>query len=55
MSGILIVAEHLQGELRDITGEMIGAAVALKDRLGGPLTVVVIGGDPASIWARSSS
>ena len=53
MSGILIVAEHLQGELRDITGEMIGAAVALKDRLGGPLTVVVIGGDPASLAAKA--
>lgn len=43
MAGILIVAEHLQGELSDITGEMIGAAGAIKAALGGPLTVLLIG------------
>ncbi|MFQ5984782.1 MAG: electron transfer flavoprotein subunit alpha/FixB family protein [Alphaproteobacteria bacterium] len=48
MGGLLVVAEHLQGELRDITGELIGAAAAVKDRLGGPLMVAVIGDEPAA-------
>ena len=47
MPGILVVAEHMDGALRDITGEMIGAATGikdgLKDPLGGPLMVAVIG------------
>ena len=29
MAGILIIAEHMDGALRDITGEMIGAATAI--------------------------
>ncbi|MBT5674949.1 MAG: electron transfer flavoprotein subunit alpha/FixB family protein, partial [Rhodospirillaceae bacterium] len=49
MPGILIVAEHLDGALRDITGEMIGAAAALKDPLGGPLMVAVIGDEGGSL------
>lgn len=48
MGGLLVVAEHLQGELRDITGELIGAATTLKDQLGGPLMVAVLGDDPAA-------
>ena len=35
MGGILIMAEHLQGRLHDISREMIGAAVKLKESLGG--------------------
>ena len=46
MAGILIMAEHLQGRLHDISREMIGAAVKLKDSLGGPITVVVAAPDP---------
>ncbi len=49
MPGILIVAEHMDGALRDITGEMIGAAAELKDPLGGPLVVAVIGDDNESL------
>jgi electron transfer flavoprotein alpha subunit len=45
MAGILVVGEHFQGAVRDITGEMIGAGVALKDKIGGPLTVLMIGAD----------
>ena len=48
MGGILVVAEHLRGEVRDITGEMIGAAVSIKDGIGGPLMVAVIG-DASSV------
>ena len=46
MAGILVVAEHFDGTLRDITLEMIGAAAELKDGLGGPLAVLVIGQEP---------
>ena len=49
MPGILIVAEHMDGALRDITGEMIGAATALKASLGGPLLVAVIGDADGSL------
>jgi electron transfer flavoprotein alpha subunit len=54
MAGILIVAEHLQSSLRDITGELIGAAVALKDKLGGPVTVAVIGDGDESLAAAAN-
>lgn len=47
MAGILIIAEHLQGRLHDISSEMIGAAVKLKDSVGGPVTVAVVAPDPA--------
>ncbi|MDR0717239.1 MAG: electron transfer flavoprotein subunit alpha/FixB family protein, partial [Azoarcus sp.] len=43
MSGILIVAEHTRGVLADISLELIGAALAVKDKLGGPLRVLVSG------------
>ena len=43
MAGILVVAEHFDGTLRDVTLEMIGAAAALKCDLGGPLALAVIG------------
>ena len=49
MAGILVIAEHLQGALRDITGEMIGAAVPLKEKLGGPVTVALIAGSDRSL------
>ena len=43
MAGILIVAEHFQSALREITGELAGAAVLLKEKLGGPVTIAVLG------------
>jgi electron transfer flavoprotein alpha subunit len=49
MAGILIIAEHLNGVLRDITGEMIGAAVTIKDKLGGPVTVAVLSDAPEAL------
>ncbi len=48
MSGILIVAEHTRGALADLSTEMVGAAVALKDRMGGPLRVLVVADEPES-------
>jgi electron transfer flavoprotein alpha subunit len=41
MSGILIVAEHTRGVLSEISAELIGAALAIKEQLGGPLRVLV--------------
>jgi electron transfer flavoprotein alpha subunit len=46
MAGILVVAEHLDGIMRDISGELIGAALSVKDDIGGPLQVLVIGRSP---------
>lgn len=51
MPGILVVAEQLDGALRDISGELIGAALSVKEQLGGPLQVLVIGADPDSLAA----
>ncbi len=49
MPGILIIGEHLNGSVRDITKEMIGAALTIKDRLGGPLIVALISENPAAL------
>ncbi|MDR3159317.1 MAG: electron transfer flavoprotein subunit alpha/FixB family protein [Zoogloeaceae bacterium] len=43
MSGILIVAEHTRGALADLSLELIGAALTLKESLGGPLRALVTG------------
>lgn len=48
MSGILILAEHRRGLLRDATLEAIGAAGELKAALGGPVAVLVVAADPAA-------
>ncbi len=49
MPGILVVAEQLDGAVRDISGELIGAANSIKEQIGGPLTVLVIGATPAEL------
>ncbi len=49
MPGILIIAEHVQGALRDITGEMIGAAATIKESFGGPINLAIISDDPGSL------
>ncbi len=43
MSGVLVIAESRQGELREISRELIGAALELKDQAGGRVAVAVIG------------
>jgi electron transfer flavoprotein alpha subunit len=45
MSGILVVAESRRGELREVSLELVGAALGLKEQAGGPLAVAVIGAD----------
>jgi len=47
MPGILVVGEHLRGSLRDVTAELVSAAAGLAPQLGGPVTVVIVGGDGA--------
>jgi electron transfer flavoprotein alpha subunit len=45
MSGILVVAEHIQGEVRDVTRELVTAAA----ELGGPVAVGLVAADPAPL------
>lgn len=51
MPGILIVAEHVAGAVRDITKEMIGAAASIKDSFGGPVTVALLSSAPDALTA----
>ena len=51
MSGILIVAEHTRGVLADLSSELIGAALAVKESLGGPLRILVVGETPSDYVA----
>lgn len=46
MSGILVISEHRKGELRPVSRELIGAAIALKAATGEPVRVAVIGEAP---------
>ena len=48
MSGVLVVAEARRGELRDITFELVGAALELKRQGCGPVAVAVIDGRPGA-------
>jgi electron transfer flavoprotein alpha subunit len=45
MAGTLVVAEHLQGELRPVTLELVSAA----KELDGPTTVLVVDDDPGTL------
>jgi electron transfer flavoprotein alpha subunit len=45
MSGILVVAESRRGELREVSLELVGAALGLRERAGGPVAVAIIGAD----------
>lgn len=45
MSDVLAITEHRQGEIRDVSYEMITAGRELADEAGGNLHLAVIGGD----------
>lgn len=45
MSDVLAVAEHRQGELRDVSFELVTAGRQIGDEQGGELHLAVIGGD----------
>jgi electron transfer flavoprotein alpha subunit len=42
---VLVVAEHIEGQIRDVTYELVSAA----RELGGPVTVAVIAADPSGL------
>jgi electron transfer flavoprotein alpha subunit len=42
MAGVLVIAEARRGELREVSFELIGAALSLKAEAGGPVTVAII-------------
>ena len=50
MPGTLVVAEHLRGELRPVTFELVTAARELE----GPLTVLVVGADAAALAEQAN-
>ena len=49
MSGILVVAEHRQGMVRDVTFEVISAATQLQEAGNGTVAVAVLGNDLPSL------
>jgi electron transfer flavoprotein alpha subunit len=49
MSGVLVVAEARQGELRDVSLELVTAAREVKDAAGGRLTVALIDAGPQAL------
>lgn len=46
MAGILVIAEARRGELREVSFELIGAALAVKADAGGPVAVAIIDPEP---------
>lgn len=50
MTGTLVIAEHLRGQLRDVTRELVTAA----RELGGPVAVAVIAKDPSGVAAQAN-
>jgi electron transfer flavoprotein alpha subunit len=49
MAGVLVVAEHVRGRLRDVTRELITAGRELCTGEPGPLMVAVIAADPSGL------
>lgn len=52
MSGILVLVEHRQGQLRPVSLEVLGAAVQAKEASGEAVTVAVLGAQPDT-WVDS--
>jgi electron transfer flavoprotein alpha subunit len=48
-NGVLVLAEHLRGELSDITYEMLGAGRKVADGLGAPLHAALVGRGGAAL------
>lgn len=49
MSGILVIAEHRRGELRDVTRELVAAGSELARQAGVPLSVAVLAADTEAL------
>ena len=52
MSGVLVIAETRRGELREVSLELISAAVSVAGEIGADVSVAVIGAD-ASLFTSS--
>ena len=48
MPGIMVLAEARRGELRDVSFELIGAALELAQHDGAPVSVAIIYGEPSA-------
>lgn len=55
MSNVLLLAEHRQGALREITFEMLAAAAPVVKELGGEVTMLLLGSDIAPLAERIAS
>jgi electron transfer flavoprotein alpha subunit len=51
MGGIWVLVEHIRGDLRDITFEMLSKAHSLAGQGNAPVTAVVLGRDPEPLIA----
>ncbi len=49
MSGVLVIAEHRQGELREATLEALGAALELAPQTGRQVVTAVLADDPQAL------
>ncbi len=54
MGEILVIADHIRGQMGDITLELVGAGVSLKEKMGAKLVVAVISNEPAQYDASLS-
>ena len=55
MAGVLVVAEARRGELREVSLELIAAALAVKDAAGGRVAVALIDAEPQPLRAGASA
>jgi electron transfer flavoprotein alpha subunit len=55
MSDLLVVAEARRGELREVSLELIGAALAVKERAGGRVLVALVDHDPGRFAQQVSA
>jgi len=51
MAGVLVIAEHLRGQLRDVTAEVVAAARTLGAQGLGSVTVAVVAPEPGPLAA----
>jgi electron transfer flavoprotein alpha subunit len=49
MSGILVIAEHRQGELREATLEALGTALEMSPSLGGSVVTALLADEPQAL------
>lgn len=54
MGSILVVAETRRGELREVTHELVGAALAVKEASGLPVAVAIVAAAPERFAAEMS-